>query len=109
MFYFQDDYSVQCLSPRLRATLHRIHDSLITCSDDGGGDRVQPPHISPMVNLSESEQLYGLAERVVATESLAFLAQQFDFLQPHLEALIPAGKKAFLQQFYSQVKVFYSL
>ena len=32
-----------------------------------------------------------------------FLSQQMEFLQPHLEAIIPQNKKAFLQQFYSQV------
>ena len=49
------------------------------------------------------ESLQGLAERIVATESLVFLAKQFELLQPYLEALIPATKKAFLLQFYSQV------
>lgn len=32
-----------------------------------------------------------------------FLAEQFEFLQPHLDAVMPAAKKPFLQQFYSQV------
>ena len=49
--------------------------------------------------------LQGLAERIVATESLVFLANQFDHLQQYLESLIPSSKKAFLQQFYSQVCV----
>lgn len=31
-----------------------------------------------------------------------FLAEQFEFLQPHLDAVMPAVKKPFLQQFYSQ-------
>ena len=54
---------------------------------------------------SGREGLQGLAERVVATESLVFLAQQFELLHNHLEALIPTAKKAFLQQFFSQVSV----
>lgn len=33
-----------------------------------------------------------------------FLAKQLELLQPHLEAMIPTNKKAFLQQFFSQVK-----
>lgn len=33
-----------------------------------------------------------------------FLAEQFEFLQPHLDAVMPAVKKPFLQQFYSQVR-----
>ena len=32
-----------------------------------------------------------------------FLAGQFEFLHQHLEAMIPANKRAFLSQFYSQV------
>ena len=34
-----------------------------------------------------------------------FLANQIQFLLPHLEGMIPATKKAFLQQFYSQVNI----
>ena len=32
-----------------------------------------------------------------------FLANQFEQLQPHFETMIPSNKKAFLQQFYTQV------
>ena len=32
-----------------------------------------------------------------------FLTEQFEFLQKRLESMIPPAKKAFLQQFYSQV------
>ena len=32
-----------------------------------------------------------------------FLAGQFEFLHAHLEAMIPANKRSFLSQFYSQV------
>ena len=33
-----------------------------------------------------------------------FLAEQFDSLQAHLDSMMPAVKKPFLQQFYSQVR-----
>lgn len=33
-----------------------------------------------------------------------FLAEQFESLQSHLDAMMPAAKKPFLQQFYSQVR-----
>ena len=36
-----------------------------------------------------------------------FLAGQFEFLHPHLESMIPANKRAFLSQFYSQVNSFW--
>ena len=36
-----------------------------------------------------------------------FLVKQLDYLQPYLEELIPTNKKAFLSQFYSQVRTFF--
>ncbi|KAL7976622.1 hypothetical protein Chor_008571 [Crotalus horridus] len=65
-------------------------------------EKVPMPHLSHLVILTSSNSLYGLAERVVATESLVFLAEQFEFLQSHLDAVMPPAKKPFLQQFYSQ-------
>ncbi|KAJ7322324.1 hypothetical protein JRQ81_018611 [Phrynocephalus forsythii] len=100
-------------SSRLRTTLNRIQESLIDLevSSDATGtvtaveerkEKVPVPHLSHLVVLSSGNTLYGLAERVVATESLVFLAEQFEFLQPHLDAVMPLAKKPFLQQFYSQ-------
>ncbi|XP_067147787.1 syndetin isoform X2 [Apteryx mantelli] len=100
-------------SSRLRTTLNRIQESLIDLevSTDPTGtltaaeerkEKVPSPHLSHLVVLTSGNSLYGLAERVVATESLVFLAEQFEFLQPHLDAVMPAAKKPFLQQFYSQ-------
>ncbi|KAK3532388.1 hypothetical protein QTP86_016704 [Hemibagrus guttatus] len=65
-------------------------------------EKVPSPHLSQLVVLTASSTLYGLAERVVATESLVFLAEQFELLQPHLDTMMPPAKKPFLQQFYSQ-------
>nr|XP_006114543.1 syndetin isoform X3 [Pelodiscus sinensis] len=100
-------------SSRLRTTLNRIQESLIDLevSADTTGtltaveerkEKVPSPHLSHLVVLTAGNTLYGLAERVVATESLVFLAEQFEFLQSHLDAVMPAAKKPFLQQFYSQ-------
>lgn len=100
-------------SSRLRTTLNRIQESLIdlevsvdptatlTAAEERK-EKVPSPHLSHLVVLTSADTLYGLAERVVATESLVFLAEQFEFLQPHLDAVMPAAKKPFLQQFYSQ-------
>ncbi|XP_068940586.1 syndetin isoform X1 [Petaurus breviceps papuanus] len=100
-------------SSRLRTTLSRIQESLIdleVSTDPVGAlavgeerkEKVPSPQLSHLVVLTAGDTLYGLAERVVATESLVFLAEQFEFLQPHLDAVMPAVKKPFLQQFYSQ-------
>jgi len=82
------------MSTKLKATLKRISENLIISSDgddlstsslssSGGGasggvdsalddrrDRISHPHLSPSVNLQRPDTLYGLTERVVATESL---------------------------------------
>uniref|UniRef100_A0A671T0D1 Syndetin-like n=1 Tax=Sinocyclocheilus anshuiensis TaxID=1608454 RepID=A0A671T0D1_9TELE len=95
------------ISSRLRTTLSRIQESLIDmvsphASPEERKEKVPSPHLSQLVILMSSDTLYGLAERVVATESLVFLAEQFEFLQPHLDTTMPSAKKPFLQQFYSQ-------
>ncbi|XP_060948567.1 syndetin [Limanda limanda] len=101
------------ISSRLRTTLNRIQENLIDMEALGenpgvhgpGEDRkekVPSPHLSQLVVLTNSGTLYGLAQRVVATESLVFLAEQFESLQSHLDTMMPAAKKPFLQQFYSQ-------
>uniref|UniRef100_A0A7N6A0Q1 VPS50 EARP/GARPII complex subunit n=1 Tax=Anabas testudineus TaxID=64144 RepID=A0A7N6A0Q1_ANATE len=106
------------ISSRLRTTLNRIQESLIdmvrlmgSATPRNAGihgpaedrkEKVPSPHLSQMVVLTNSGTLYGLAQRVVATESLVFLAEQFESLQSHLDTMMPAAKKPFLQQFYSQ-------
>uniref|UniRef100_H2YKG0 Syndetin C-terminal domain-containing protein n=1 Tax=Ciona savignyi TaxID=51511 RepID=H2YKG0_CIOSA len=64
--------------------------------------QISPPNLSPAVDLHQASSYYGITERIVATESLVCLASQFELLHPNLEEMIPALKKAFLQQFYSQ-------
>lgn len=86
------------MSSKLRATLKRIRENLIhvdesavplspqsdipspdgsqsinAAASDERRDHVAHPHISPTVDLERSDTLYGLAERVVATESLLVL------------------------------------
>ncbi|XP_069372330.1 syndetin isoform X1 [Paralichthys olivaceus] len=101
------------ISSRLRTTLNRIQESLIDMEALGENagvhgpaedrkEKVPSPHLSQLVVLTNSGTLYGLAQRVVATESLVFLAEQFESLQSHLDTMMPAAKKPFLQQFYSQ-------
>uniref|UniRef100_A0A674P889 VPS50 EARP/GARPII complex subunit n=1 Tax=Takifugu rubripes TaxID=31033 RepID=A0A674P889_TAKRU len=100
--------SLGLISSRLRTTLNRIQESLIEVNAGVHGaveerkEKVPSPHLSQLVVLTNSGTLYGLAQRVVATESLVFLAEQFESLQSHLDTMMPAAKKPFLQQFYSQ-------
>lgn len=64
---------------------------------------IMAPSCSPMVDLTKPELLNGLAERVVAVESLIFLSKQYQYLQEYLEYLIPQTNKILLQQFFAQV------
>ncbi|XP_073714379.1 syndetin isoform X1 [Misgurnus anguillicaudatus] len=111
--YWYESSGLGLISSRLRTTLSRIQESLIDMETGGESagshatpeerkEKVPSPHLSQLVVLTASESLYGLAERVVATESLVFLAEQFELLQPHLDTMMPSAKKPFLQQFYSQ-------
>ncbi|CAG2196872.1 VPS50 [Mytilus edulis] len=101
----------RAINQRLHLTLQRIHSNVIAeevtpgappVDSEENQDRVPQPHLSPVVDLTAADKLFGLSERVVAAESLVFLANQFEQLQPHFETMIPTNKKAFLQQFYSQ-------
>lgn len=53
-------------------------------------------HIMPTLNESAVFGFCFLFHSV-------FLAEQFESLQSHLDTMMPAAKKPFLQQFYSQV------
>ncbi|GBM77752.1 Syndetin [Araneus ventricosus] len=101
------DLTENILSNKLKTTLKRIRENLMVeegseAFDNRNKDKIPPPKLSVAVDLRKVEDLYGLAERVAAAESLVFLAEQFELLHPHLELLIPSTKRAFLQQFCSQ-------
>jgi len=83
------------ISSRLHTTLQRLTNEL----QRNGTSVYTPPQSN---NNATAENLYNISEKIVAIESLVYLGRQFEFLQPHLEKIIPSSKKAFLQQFYSQ-------
>jgi hypothetical protein len=57
-----------------------------------------------MVKLDNPDDLYGLSERMVAVESLAFLAAQLGVLRSQIQALLPEEEWPSLDHFYKQVK-----
>ncbi|XP_064115504.1 syndetin-like [Macrobrachium nipponense] len=90
----------------LRSPLKRIQDTLIINLEDSPDEpqdheKVQSPSLSPVVDTTSAESIYGLPVRVVAVESLIFLAHQLEALLPHIEPLIPQQRRTFLHQFYS--------
>lgn len=106
---FQTITSNSLYSKELTTTLKKISDNLIAeahfsnDNDQVNIEKVQKPYLSPIVDLTKPEKLHGLAERIVAVESLIFLAKQYELLQGYLESLIPPANKKILQQFYTQV------
>ncbi|XP_063219060.1 syndetin [Bacillus rossius redtenbacheri] len=99
--FFANDLTVSfstTYSLKLQTTLKRIHDNLIVSENDKAVEhsdldsrKIFPPRVSIGVDLTQPETLYGLPKRVVAVESLIFLAKQFEFLHSYLEHLVPQG------------------
>lgn len=99
-------------SAKLQAALKRIKADLIRFDANSSTHQVNhddlkkvpQPHISPIVNLNDPENLFGLQERVVAVESLVFLAEQLESLRPYMEHLVrQEPRKHYVQQFYLQM------
>lgn len=70
---------------------------------DSTDAKVSPPELSQYVKLDNPENLHGLAECIVAVESLAFLARELNNLRPQLQNLLPSDQWPALDHFYSQV------
>ncbi|CAG9862024.1 unnamed protein product [Phyllotreta striolata] len=108
--FFTVDLSVSATNlytQELNRTLSRISKELVLESAPVDGEtaengRVLKPVLSPVVDLKNREKLNGLSERIVAVESLVFLAKQYEILQEYLNHLVPASYKTALQHFYAQ-------
>jgi hypothetical protein len=70
---------------------------------DSTDAKVNTPELSQYVKLDNPENLHGLAECIVAVESLAFLARELNNLRPQLQNLLPSDQWPALDHFYSQV------
>ncbi|CAF0810355.1 unnamed protein product [Adineta ricciae] len=100
-----NEVPIDALSSGLQFTIKRISDNLIAHNDSeaASNEKILAAHLSPLVDINHSSSiLYGFPQRVVAAESLVFLAEQFDFLLPYLKLMIPPERHTFLTQFYSQ-------
>lgn len=98
--------SLNVSSLKLQAVLNRIKDTLIIQSDDEEEHefKVYEAQVSPLVDLTSPNTLFGLVERVVGVESLLFLSREFIYLKPYLEQLLQSQGSNMhnLQHFYSQ-------
>lgn len=104
-------------SPKLRAVLLKIEETLIstaapgcpsslentvTCSTSVG-DKVSCPKVCLSSQTDHPNHFFGSKLRLVAAESVVFLSRQLELLRPNLLDLIPSSKEALLHQFFSQV------
>lgn len=59
--------------------------------------------VSPLVDLANDDNLFGLATRIVASESSVYLALQLDTLKAFIEQHIPATHWESIAQLIDQV------
>ncbi|XP_063543759.1 syndetin [Cydia strobilella] len=93
-----DVASTTLYTSKLTATLKRISNSIDT-SQSGDSKTFLCPEIPQHLDLSSEEYLHGLSERIVAVESVIFLAKQFEFLQPYLESIVAQHQRLVLEHF----------
>lgn len=92
-----DVSSTTLYTTKLTALLKRITNSL----ENGGSENrhyagpEQPHHL----DLSSESNLHGLSERIVAVESVIFLAKQYEMLQPYLETMVAPHQRLILEHF----------
>lgn len=96
-------------STNLKRMISRIKDNLIIENNYSGAGKVflthkiHQPCLSPVIDLNNSNKLFGLMERVVAVESLICLGQQFTVFQFYLNSLLVDDKEnSYVNQFYQQ-------
>uniref|UniRef100_A0A0P5AMI3 Coiled-coil domain-containing protein n=1 Tax=Daphnia magna TaxID=35525 RepID=A0A0P5AMI3_9CRUS len=104
-------------SPKLRAVLLKIEETLISTATPGSAgsledavafspslsDKVSCPKVCLSSQTDHPNHFFGLKLRLVAAESVVFLARQLELLRPNLLDLIPSSKESLLQQFFSQI------
>ncbi|KAK0417574.1 hypothetical protein QR680_013088 [Steinernema hermaphroditum] len=102
-------FDIQECPGKLRGVVEEIRATLI---DDGQasptvlplGVRLPRCQLSPVVDLSSAEDCFALSERVVAVESVVFVAKQLDLIRPVVESLLASDRKsALLERFYNDI------
>ncbi|XP_050526008.1 syndetin [Daktulosphaira vitifoliae] len=93
-------------SIKLQSVITRIRNTLVQCNLENENDEysyVREPDALHMLSLEDANNMYGVSERIVAVESLVFLAEQFNLLHDYLHSLIVTDSGVYsLQQFYNQ-------
>lgn len=95
-YFFTSDLEVSSntlYSNRLNLTLKRINNSV------GDGKGFASPALPEHLSMSNEADLHCLSERVVAVESVIFLAKQYEVLQPYLESIVASHQRLILNHF----------
>ncbi|KAI5646619.1 vacuolar-sorting protein 54, of GARP complex domain-containing protein [Phthorimaea operculella] len=93
--------STTLYTSKLNAVLKRISNNIDTSSNVNEDDvkTFICPELPTHLDLKSEDTLHGLAERIVAVESVIFLARQYDLLQPYLESIVAQHQKMVLEHF----------
>ncbi|KAJ0169806.1 hypothetical protein K1T71_014412 [Dendrolimus kikuchii] len=84
---------------KLTAVLKRMSNS-IAALDSGYSERSFPSPESPVhLDMASEANLHGLSERIVAVESVIFLAKQYEMLQPYIESIVEPHQRLILEHF----------
>lgn len=94
-----DVASTTLYSSKLNSVLKRIKNYIDTSNSGELDGKVPCPESPNHLNLTSEETLHGLSERIVAVESVIFLAKQYELLQPYLESIVASHQKMILEHF----------
>lgn len=92
-----DVASTTLYTNKLNLVLKRISNNIDSVNTDTD-TKFQCPEM-PELNLRSEENLNGLSERIVAIESVIFLAKQFELLHPYLESIIASHQRMIIEHF----------
>lgn len=98
--FFTSDLEVSSstlYSSKLMSVLKRIANNIDANSEDGRA--FLNPDLPQHLDLNSEDNLHGLSERIVAVESVIFLAKQYELLQPYLESIVASHQKLLLDHF----------
>ncbi|CAJ0941523.1 unnamed protein product, partial [Mesorhabditis belari] len=100
-FFGQDGPEVGEISPILKKTLEILKSSIALHID---GTEIHKAALSCAIQLHYPDQLFSAAERIMAVESLEFVARQLDLMRPVIESLAQdSALLDHLERFHSQV------
>ncbi|XP_072941384.1 syndetin [Epargyreus clarus] len=88
--------STTLYTTRLNLVLKRISNINSNQDDEKA---FEYPTIPQHLDMNSEANLHGMSERIVAVESVIFLAKQFDLLQPYLESIVAPHQKMILEHF----------